>query len=52
MSTRTTQDDVIAVGNALVDLARELLKTPPGRLLLRFVDWCPGIQRRPWARDL
>jgi len=36
--------------DAFSDLRDALMGTPPARLLLRFVDWCPGLQRRPWAR--
>lgn len=48
----TTQDAILDVGHALKDLARELMRTPPGQLLLRFVDWYPWLKRRPWVRDL
>lgn len=48
----TTFGKVTELGLRLEDLRDEVFKTWPLRLLLRFVDWCPGIQRRPWARDL
>jgi len=35
---------------ALRDLLDAVMDTLPARLLLRFVDWYPGLQRRPWAR--
>lgn len=53
----TTLGKVTELVLRLGDLRDEVFKTWPWRPLLRFVilpfvDWCPGIQRRPWARDL
>lgn len=42
-------DEVRAAGR---ELRRELFKTAPLQALLRLVDRCPWLERRPWARDL
>ena len=40
----------IAFALAARDFLDVLMGTAPARLMLRFVDWCPGLQRRAWAR--
>jgi hypothetical protein len=51
-ASNTVVGKLTELGLRLEDLRDEIFRAWPFRLLLRFVDWFPGIQRRPWGRDL